>query len=720
MKPISALFLVACCWASSGFAQQPVTYYVSPRGKDSNAGTFEKPFATLQRARETIRANKKRDKEGPYTVCIREGHYFLHSSLVFDSLDGGTRENPVVYTAYQNEEVHFTGGVTVPVAQATAIKDPAVLRRLDSSVRNKVLQIDLKKLGIRDYGVIYPKGFGRAYTPSAMELFCNHQAMVLARWPNDSMVPVGKVLDPGSIPRNGDYSHRGGVFTYATSRPSRWSEAGEPWISGFFKYGYADDAVKVARLDTVNKTVTTAQETMYGFEGGKVFQRWYAFNLLEEIDEPGEYYIDRSTGMLYFYPPTGGLETIELSITEEPLLVFRDASFIRVRKITFECGRGMGVYMEKGRENVLDSCVFRNLGMMAVTIGEGIEPFGQLRLSGTGTPVSGKVGSLYGHLYDNTVFNRQGGKGHVISNCTIYDTGSGGIILGGGDRRTLEKGNNQVYNCTIYRFNRIERSYKAGVNIDGVGNSITHCEIYDCPGSAILMHGNDHLIAYNNIHDAVKDGDDMGAIYYGRDPSESGNRIQYNFFHHIGNNYGTIMAVYHDDGACGAEVSGNVFYKAGSRTVMIGGGNDNRYYNNIFIDCPLAFHLDNRLMNWAKGLIAKNGLFEQRLQAVRYRQPPYATEYPTLARYFDDRPGVPKRNFIERNLFVHVTMIHNGSPEWSYIGKNYISCDESMFVDYAHMDFNLKPNADVFKKMPDFVPVPFGKMGVVGARPGGF
>jgi hypothetical protein len=241
---------------------------------------------------------------------------------------------------------------------------------------------------------------------------------------------------------------------------------------------------------------------------------------------------------------------------------------------------------------------------------------------------------------------------------------------------------------------------------------IRNCEIFNCPGSAILLHGNDHLIEYNSIHHAVTDGDDMGAIYYGRDPSEFGNKVQYNFFHHIGNDHGSIVSVYHDDGACGMEVTGNIFYLAGSRSVLIGGGSDNVYRNNIFIEGSMAFHLDNRLMGWAKANLDKGGIFQKRLEAVNYKQAPYATAYPKLKNYFEDNPALPKRNFIENNLFVNVKMLHNGSAQWSYIGKNYFSFDESMFVDYSKMNFALKTNADVLKKMPEFKAIPFDQIGI--------
>jgi hypothetical protein len=172
-----------------------------------------------------------------------------------------------------------------------------------------------------------------------------------------------------------------------------------------------------------------------------------------------------------------------------------------------------------------------------------------------------------------------------------------------------------------------------------------------------------------------------------------------------------IMAVYHDDGACGMEVTGNIFYKAGSRTVMIGGGQDNVYRNNIFIDCPLAFHLDNRQQGWAKGSLDKGGIFETRLKAVNYNHPPYSTAYPELEKYFENSPALPQRNFLENNVFVNVKMIHNGSPAWSYIGKCYIACGDPGFVDAGKMNFELKPSSEIFKLLPGFKSVSFNSIG---------
>jgi len=707
-------FLIFCLFllfSFRGFSQQSVFFYVSSSGKDSNPGTIEKPFATLDKAKKAVRAVLKQQQPDSIIVFLRGGNYNFKKTIDFDSVDSGTEGHPVVYSAYPNEEVHIKGSVSVPLNKATKITDPKILSRLLPGVSDQIFQINLRALGINDYGELKPKGFSRPYEPSAMEIFCNDLPMKLSRWPNDSAISIGKVIDAGSVPRDGDFSNRGAKFNFTTDRPKRWGLAKDIWISGFFKYGYADDAVKIAELDTLKKIITTVQPHLYGFEGGKIFQSWFAFNLLEEIDQPGEYYIDRRNGILYLFPPAGELKNIELSLLNSPLVTLRNASRIKIRNIIFENSRGIGLYIESGHSNKIENCVFRNLGLVGVLFGKGIRPFQNMQHAGTGQLASGTIGSLYNHLYENTVANRDAGTDHLITGCQVYNTGSGGIILGGGDRIRLQKGNNRIENCTIHDFNRIDRSYKGGINIDGVGNVIRNNEIYNCPGSAILLHGNDHLIEKNIIHDAVTDGDDMGALYYGRDPSESGNKLINNFFHHIGNNHGTIMAVYHDDGACGMEVTGNIFYKAGSRTVMIGGGNDNVYRNNIFIDCPLAFHIDNRLQHWAENLIQKEGLFKKRLTAVNYQQPPYATAYPFLKNYFSDDPGLPKRNFIENNVVVNAKQLHNGKPQWSHIGNNYFTCDKSIFVNYDHMDFSLRSNAEVFKILPGFKQIPFNKIG---------
>jgi hypothetical protein len=172
-----------------------------------------------------------------------------------------------------------------------------------------------------------------------MELFCNKAAMHLARYPNDSLIPLGKVLDAGSIPRNGDFSHRGGKFQFSTDEPDRWAAAKDIWISGFFVTGMPMMQYKFADLDLKNKIISTKQETLYGFESGKNFQRWFAYNLLEEIDSPGRILYRQGFRCFIFLSPEGELKTIEVSMLEEPLVQLKNTSFIHFNGINFECSR---------------------------------------------------------------------------------------------------------------------------------------------------------------------------------------------------------------------------------------------------------------------------------------------------------------------------------------------------------------------------------------------
>ena len=112
--------------------------------------------------------------------------------------------------------------------------------------------------------------------------------------------------------------------------------------------------------------------------------------------------------------------------------------------------------------------------------------------------------------------------------------------------------------------NRWDRSYRGAVNLDGVGNRVTHCELHDGGGLLLLIHGNDHLVEFNEVYNAVLEGHDMGAIYLGRDPSEAGIVIRYNIIHHIGNHLSEFYrnGLYLDDYSCGVGSRGISFTNA--------------------------------------------------------------------------------------------------------------------------------------------------------------
>ena len=671
--------------------------YVSANGNNKYTGELNQPLASLQKALEVAHNKRLNGDTSQINIYIRAGKYKITETIQINS------STPNIHiSSYKNESVIFTGGIEIPIHSVQKI-------RLNDK---DIFKVDLQELGIDNYGRIRNVGFARPLGVSWGELFVNGKSLHLSRWPNSAMIPMGEVLDEGSIPRNDDFSKRGGVFKYDSARISDWQNTNDIWISGYFKWGYADDAVQIAHIDKIHKTITTAQPTLYGFDSGASFRRWYAFNILEELDESGEFYLDREKGILYFMFTENPIKTLDFSLLEKPFISINNVANISIEGIHFKYSRALGIAMSNTENVIIKNCNFSNLGSLGITIGVGIEAFTDYKHEGEGIPKEGIVGSLQQHLYSNTTFVRRAGRNNRIINCDFFQLGAGGISLGGGNRLTLEVGNNSVENCLFHHINRIEKSYRPAVHLTGVGNKIIHCEIFNTPSMAILMHGNNHLIEYNNIHHICLDANDQGAIYYGRDPSELGNVINNNYFHHIPDKHSTC-AIYHDDGACGLTVSNNIFYKAGRYAVLMGGGSNNTYQNNIFITGKMGIHIDNRLQNWSANVIKPGAIFEKRLNAVHYTKPPYSTQYPELKNYWDN-VDFPKNNVFENNIFYKIDKTIDGEKQWLVFKKtNWETSEELSFADIEEQNFTLWDKSVVYQKLKDFQPIPFHQMGLI-------
>ena len=115
----------------------------------------------------------------------------------------------MTYAAYGNEPVRISGGTSIPSSSFGPARDPGTLRRLPPESRGHVLQADLRALGIRDFGTHRQFGHGLPVVPAPMELFWNDSVMQLARYPNAGAIAIGAIIDPGSMPRVGDYSKPG-------------------------------------------------------------------------------------------------------------------------------------------------------------------------------------------------------------------------------------------------------------------------------------------------------------------------------------------------------------------------------------------------------------------------------------------------------------------------------------------------------------------------------
>ena len=695
MRTILAAWLVLAA-AAAGAAE----FHVALDGNDANAGTADKPFLTLERARDAARTAKGS------TVRLVPGTYRLAKTFMLDERDSGT-------TYVGDGKACITGGQEVPVAAARPVADPAILERLLPEVRSKVLEVDLRALGVTDFGDIGPRGFGRPYVAAPLEILVDDEPLTLSQWPKPGQPGelTGKVLDPGAARPAGNVRPHGGTFEFTTDRPLRWGAAQDAWITGFFMHGYADDTVRVQAFDLQKKTITSEQPHGYGFGSGKDWNRWTALNLLEEIELPGEYMADKQNGKVYFLPPKGKEISkcrLEVTLMKEPLVSIAGATGVVFDGVNFECSRGIGVYIERGANNRIQNATLRNLGIVAVCIGQGKPTDPRAKIP------KWAMGDIHGSLYGNPIWNRQAGTGHGVVNCRIYNIGSGGISLSGGDRLKLEPAGNFVENCELHHFNRGDRTYRAAVNIDGVGNSVRNCLIHDCPGSAFLLHGNEHLIEYNEIHHALTEGDDMGALYTGRDPTERGNVIRFNYWHDLAPNHRTHSMYFDDTGGDGTTIYGNIFRRAGNNDVIfINGGSDFTIANNIFLDCNQVLRLNGLggTMRW----LTQNGRFDAVLKMVRYDQSPWRERYPELLDYVAARQTLPRRRLLQNNLIVNSKFSPGNTKIYStnFQDKdNWSTTGDPGFVDMKNGNYALKPDAEVFKRIPGFKAIPVEKIGL--------
>lgn len=646
-------------------AAQGATVHVSPTGNDRNSGAEARPFATLERARDEIRHGPAKR---PITVIIHGGTYRQTATLELDARDSASQ-----WQSAAGQQVRIDGGVRIDPKMFEGVKDQEILQRLPAAARAHVLVADLSAPGVQSIAR-WPVQFRGA--PEAPELFFNDQRMQIARWPNTTWADISNVFDPGADPRDGDKSNRLPVFTIADPRPRGWNTDAGVWLFGEFTYNWYDEVIRVKSINRDNSQITLAAPALYSVKSG----RFYALNLIEELESPGEFYIDAKNRRLYFWPPAPIEKArIVLSTLNAPLLSIDNAQNVTFSGMIFENGLGDGVHVSGGSGVRIERCTVRNVRQFGIHV--------------------------------------NGGSDHLVDSCEIYDTGAGGLDLGGGDRRTLTPAHHLAINNHIHDFSRLQLTGAYAITLAGVGNRAAHNLIHDAPHQAILIAGNDNVVEYNIIRNVDTDAEDAGALYKGRDPSCRGNLVRYNFFRDTGSPKGHTCAVYFDDGDGGDSVIGNIFLRCGGMdpfgAIYSHGGFDIRAENNIFIDCTRA--LGSTPWSDARWNDAINGGEDcdwqtKLLKNVDITGEVYTKHYPDLIGFMRPQAGQPRQSHARNNVLVRCGQIATGNwkldPEtmWSTSG-------DPGFVDAAHDDFRQQKHAELFRHLPEFKPIPFGQMG---------
>ncbi len=590
--------------------------HVAPGGDDrwsgllaaSNADMTDGPFATLERARDEIRRVREADglPSGGATVWLHGGVYRFAEPFALAAEDSGTDDAPIAYRAVDGDDVVLSGGKPVDGFEPHE----------GEIVRADVGDMGLDGLTTESTDPLQP-----------FELFFNGERMDLARWPNrDHDDPRGgKWAYIRSIPEEGTKTTFGVVAD--SERMACWAQAPNTQVQVLPQYNWRDQFIGIESTDPGTGEVVLSTPTAYDIMPGR---RFYVRNVLEELDAPGEWYFDRERNHIYFWPPAP-LEEGSVTISYAENVVRIDgAGNIALQGVAVEHSRAAGVHIEDCRNVLVAGCTIRRTG------GDGIAI--------------------------------QGGSCSGATGNDVHDTGGGGISLTGGDRPTLVDGGHFALNNHIYRYGRLVKCYQMGVHVFGVGNRVAHNRIHDAPHTAILIHGNEHLIEYNEIYDVALEGSDTGAFYIGRDWSARGNVVRHNVFHDIygygfegGDENAGIWRyetphgawpVYLDDCASGTTVFGNVFYRCAMGALHLGGGRDNVFANNVIVECYPAVHTDARWDEFftedSDGGVAT--YMRNLMESVNYREPPYSERYPELIDHYDDDVRVPRRNAIRNNV----------------------------------------------------------------------
>lgn len=654
------------------FPKPALTLYVATNGKPANDGTKSHPFGSLENARDAIRAivSKRGLPPGGIAVIVRGGRYPVTQTFTLEAQDSGTAKSPVVYQAAPGERPIFDAGA--PVSGFGPVTDATILDRLPAEARDKVQQTDLRAQGIRNYGTFELGGFASARgfkTHPVLQSYFNGKALPVAQWPNQGYTRIADV-EPGAKTS----------FSYSGERPERWLAENDAWFYGYWFFDWADSYEKVASIDAAQHTITLAPPvTTYG-DGKQSFlkdHRFRAVNLLSEIDQPGEWYLDRVSGVLYLYPQSDPKTAgVEVSMLDTPVATMTEVSHVTFQGLTWKNGRGDGIIMQNSDDCLLAGCTVRQFGGNGVTI--------------------------------------DGGTRDGLLSCDIAMLGRGGTVITGGDRKALTPGGHFIENCHIDHFSLIDHTYTPAVLLSGVGNRISHCLIHDSYSSAMRIEGNDHMIEYNEVRNVVLESDDQGGSDMWGNPTFRGNVFRYNYWHDIGNTLGVGQAgIRLDDWISGVVIYGNIFQRCARGNfggVQINQGSDNLIENNIFVDCKTCVsggansaEARMRFLNGAQG--------KGYLDEVHATSPPYTMRYPDLTHLGEERTNV-----IQRNVAVGCASFTSGNR--AELMDNLATTNNPGFKDPAKNDFTVVKGTLLWNRL-SFDPIPFHEIGLYrdGYRP---
>jgi len=544
-------------------------YYVSPEGSDSNPGTEAQPFKTIERARQAVRATIASGMSSDITVLIRGGKYFLSSTLSFDEQDSGRNGYKVVYRNHPGDEPIIIGGQEITNWEHHS-------------------------------GDIYRAHVGNWEFYTLME---NGVLSTMARHPNsgwrnmvgaqegcrDCPREVWFTYASGDIP-NFDYSDAQVYVITGGPGHTEWRAMTLPILN--IDWG--------ARKITVKKWGTWRPLR----EG----DRYRIRGSLDFLEEPGEYYLDQSTGYLYYWPrhtPIGSQEIVAPKMrriieVKGDSVEGDHAENIRFSGLTFILGDqaesfqsddpvkyhdGL-VYLQNADNITVECCAIKNAGHNGVMLyenaqnnivyGNRIENIGEhgIQLMGLGEDDIRYVNR------NNVISSNYLGNGYseyADGTWLWVGLGSGKAAIG-----LTRSGDNRI------EHNEVEHWPYMGINLAGTRYTTIAAEVAPCPDCWDYLHNRNNYITFNDISQVMEDANDGGGLYSvggGQD-----NVFDNNLIHDLESGSPRVKnatGIYLDNDACYWTVKNNIVYGlSGGGNGLTLKGKNNSIENNIFVDNP--------------------------------------------------------------------------------------------------------------------------------------
>ncbi|OGV63425.1 MAG: hypothetical protein A3K19_30750 [Lentisphaerae bacterium RIFOXYB12_FULL_65_16] len=544
--------------------REGLVYYVAPAGNDAwsglvaepNAARTDGPFATVEKGRDAIRQSKAANAglKQPVTVLLRGGVYRLAAPLVFTAADSGTKDVPITYEAYPGEQPVLSGG-----------------RRINGWQRDSSTQSKAKCNG-KLWSVALPECKADGGW-NFNQLFVNGQRCIQARTPNQgaflrAACPTSKNNSRGFIYNDGDI------------KP--WDNLRDALVVVY--HSWETSLHHIASIDEDVCRVKFKEPAPWGMGQWEKQQRYYVENVFEALDEPGEWYLNRTTGTVYYYPRPGeDMKSAEIiaPVVTTTLVDFQGAS-------------------DKGE--LVENLHFRGIAFQHTNAkisrirnpGQG-EIYQDAMLQATGLRNSSFENCEIAHAGGHAIWLAGGCEGNTVRQCHMLDLCGGGVYIGGGWGRndSSPAGHNTVDNNFIHEAGLLFHGAH-GVWIGKSSyNTVTHNEISNLDYSAISCgwswgfqpsSANNNILDYNYIHH-LSNGEglsDMGGIYtLGVSPgtTERFNRL-HDIYNYAGVSHGS--GIYPDEGSSDIQIENNVVYRVRTCPLFQHYGKDNLVRNNVF------------------------------------------------------------------------------------------------------------------------------------------